>query len=52
MVPFITEDLLFISKAILGKFIRESVIDGATSAEKLVNIDVMKIGSILPPKKS
>ena len=52
MVPsFITDDLLFVSKAILGQFARESVIEGATSAAKLVNIDVMKIGNILPPKK-
>ena len=51
MVPFITEDLLFILKAILDKFIREPVIEGATTAVKLINIDIMKIGNILPPKK-
>ena len=51
MVPFITEDLLFILKAILGKFIREPVIEGATTVVKLINIDIMKIGNILPPKK-
>ena len=51
MVPFIAEDLLFVLEAILNKFIRESVIEGATTDAKLVNVDVINKGNMLPPKK-
>ena len=51
MVPFIAEDLLFVLEAILNKSIRESVIEGATTDAKLVNVDVINKGNMLPPKK-
>jgi len=51
MVPFLSEELQCILKAILGKFVKQSVLDEATTAVKLVKIDVMKKDSIVAPKK-
>ena len=46
-----TEELNTILWALLGKFIKKSVLDEATTAAKLSKIDVLKKENILPPKK-
>jgi len=51
MVPFLTQDLQTILEAVLTKFIKKSVLEGATTCAKLASIDVDKSENLLPSKK-
>ena len=51
MVPFLAQELQTILEAILTKFVKKSVLEGATTCAKIANIDVMKKDNLLPPKK-
>ena len=46
------EELYTVLLAILGRFIKKSVLDEATTAAKLSKTDVLNKKSILPPKKA
>lgn len=51
MVPFITSDLVSVMKCLMRKFIKSDIIDKATSADRLVKIDIEDTNNQLIYKK-
>ena len=51
MMPFMAEDLYNILESSMKKFVRKSVIEETTTAEKLASIDLIKKEDLKEPKK-
>ena len=51
MMPFLLNELQTILNTILGKFVKQSVLDAATSISKLAKIDVLKKDNLVKPKE-
>ena len=51
MMPFMAEDFYNILESIVKKFVRKSVIEESTTAEKLASIDLNKKENLKVPKK-
>ena len=50
MAVFMAQDLAYIVRSAMSKFVKKDVIDTASSSAKLVNIEPEKEDNLLPPK--
>ena len=50
MAAFMAQDLAYIVRSAMSKFVKKDVIDTASSSAKLVNIELEKEDNLLPPK--
>lgn len=50
MAVFMAQDLAYIVRSAMSKFVKKDVIDTASSSAKLVNIKLEKEDNLLPPK--
>lgn len=50
MAVFMAQDLAYIVRSAMSKFVKKDVIDTASSSAKLVNIELEKEDNFLPPK--
>ena len=51
MIPFMADELVKMTKAVMAKFVKKEVLEKASTPTKLAHVDLSKSDNLLPPNK-